>query len=329
VRLSDTAVKAVAFIGVGGDDAFEPAGTCFFVCIGPNNYLVTADHVARTLGDGPFDVRLTRKKDGLAQCHRIEYPNWVRHPTQANRVDLTVLAFDFPEWATSGIISQKSFLTDFKRGTKLIGPGDLAYLVGLFQPLYGKRKNFPTVHTGHIALIQDDELLPVKNWLAPDPKKAGEVEIEAYLVQVQNPLPGVSGAPVFIRRSLKRRIYDNTIDPSPRGLEAWNHGSLWLLGIWTDAWFELLQAKAPSGGQLKIPTGMGAVVPMRKLIETLDHPDLLTQREEKQTKVNRKRAPEKTSLPLSKRAAKRRRNARDARDAASAQKPSRSSPGQE
>jgi hypothetical protein len=196
-------------------------------------------------------------------------------------VDIAVLEFEFPEWCEPGIISNKSFLTDFKRGTKSIGPGDLAYVVGLFQPMYGKRKNIPTVHTGHIAIIQDDELLPVKDWLAPNPQKAPPIEVEAYMVQVQNPLPGVSGAPVFIRRSLKRRIYDNTIDPSPRGLEAWNHGSLWLLGVWTDAWFEHMELQAPKDGKVTLPTGMGAVVPLRKLLDILNRPELVAHREAK------------------------------------------------
>src|SRR5687767_81333 len=98
VRLQDRAIKSVAFLGVGGDDAISPAGTCFFVCLGPHNYLVTADHVAQSLGDGGFDVRLTRKDTKLAQCHRIEYAKWIRHPAQANRVDLAVLKFEFPDW---------------------------------------------------------------------------------------------------------------------------------------------------------------------------------------------------------------------------------------
>jgi hypothetical protein len=284
-------VEAVAYLGLGGDSAFDPAGTCFFVCIGPHNYLVTADHVARVVGDGGFDVRLTRNTDGLAQCQRIDYAKWIRHPTQADKVDLAVLEFEFPDWVRTGIISERSFLTDFKRGTKAIGPGDLAYLVGLFQPLYGKHKNMPAVHTGHISLIQDDELLPVQNWLKPS---GPPIEVEAYLVQVQNPLPGVSGAPVFVRRSIKRRLHDKDIDPNPAGIEIWNHGSLWLLGVWTDAWYENLKLQAPKGGEVTIPTGMGAVVPVRKLIETLNQPALQAGREARKQQQDRSCMPQKT-----------------------------------
>jgi hypothetical protein len=292
VRLSDRAVQSVAFLGLGGDDHFSPLGTCFFVCIGPNNYLVTADHIAQKIDEGGFDVRLTRESDKLAQCHRIEHAHWIRHPTEAHRVDIAVMEFDFPPWAETGIISERSFLTDYKRGTKLIGPGDLAYLVGMFQPMYGKRKNIPAVHTGHISIIQDDELLPVDNWLAPNPDTAPPIEVEAYLVQVQNPLPGVSGAPVLIRRSLKSRMYDNTIDSNPKGLEAWSHGSLWLLGVWTDAWFKRLQLTAPAPNrEVHIPVGMGAVVPLRKLIDILNRPELAARRAAKKAGIRPRPAP--------------------------------------
>lgn len=188
---------------------------------------------------------------------------------------MAILEFEPPPWCAIGVISERSFLTDFKRGTKAIGPGDLAYLVGLFEPLYGKRKNMLAVHTGHISLIQDDELLPVENWLAPNPQAAPPVEVEAYLVQVQNPLPGISGAPVLIRRSIAHRLFDETVDRNPNGIEIWNHGSLWHLGVWTDGWFKHLQLRAPRGGRVTIPTGMGAVVPVRKLIEILQHPNLV------------------------------------------------------
>jgi len=35
--------------------------------------------------------------------------------SESNRVDLAVLEFEFPDWVETGVISERSFLTDFKR----------------------------------------------------------------------------------------------------------------------------------------------------------------------------------------------------------------------
>lgn len=278
MRISDTAIDSVAYLGIGDpsdEAAFDPRGTCFFVTIPDGAIcLVTADHVAKGLGDGGFSVRLTRHDNGLGRCHLIEHAHWIRHPTEPEKVDLAVLEFRPPEWCEIGVVARRSFLSDFKLGTKSIGPGDLAYVVGLFEPMYGKRKNMPCVNTGHIAMIPKDELLPVENWNAEKPSDPKMIEVEGYLIQVQNVLPGISGAPVFVRRSIERRIDDPAIDKAGP-IEMWNHGSLWLLGVWTDGWFNHIALRAPKGRRETIPAGMGAVVPARKLIEVLEQPTLI------------------------------------------------------
>lgn len=285
MRLNDNAIKTVAYLGTGGDEAFDPAGTCFFVSVSgatakQHVYLVTADHVARTIEEGGFDVRLTRKDSGLAQCHRIEEAKWIRHPTEPGKVDLALLEFRPPPWSAIHVFPRKGFLSDFKMGTKSIGPGDLAYVVGLFNPIYGKTRNLAAVNTGHIAMIPTDEQLAVVNWLARKPGDPESVEVEAYLVQVQNTLPGISGAPVYVRRSLEWKHRNGFLQGAEQdGLEAWTHGSLWLLGVWTDGWFNNdLALRAPKGGKVHIPAGMGAVVPVRKLIEILNCRELAEKR---------------------------------------------------
>src|SRR5690349_905425 len=141
MRLQDNAIKTVAYVGVGDPadaDSFDPAGTCFFVSLSNNKYyLVTADHVAKVLGDGGFCIRLNREKDGLGQCHLVERARWIRHPVNAASVDLAVLEFEPPTWCDIGVFPRRAFLSDFKMGSKRIGPGDLAYVVGLFEPIYG------------------------------------------------------------------------------------------------------------------------------------------------------------------------------------------------
>ena len=73
-----------------------------------------------------------------------------------------------------------------------IGIGDICYAVGLFRLMAGSRRNLPVIHTGRIALIPEDERIPVQDWLNPNgPRK----HIEGYLVKLQN-LKGLSGSPV-------------------------------------------------------------------------------------------------------------------------------------
>jgi Trypsin-like peptidase domain len=278
-------------------------GTGFLVVMPDKRsvYLVTADHVAKTLGDGGFYVRMNRADTGLAYPHLVETANWIRHPTTPHLVDIAVLKFEIPDWAKVNVYPRRGFLSDFKMGTKKIGPGDLAYVVGIFEPLHGRRRNIPAVHTGHISLIPEDEPLPVQDWNAPNPETAPPVEVEAYLVEAQNTLPGSSGGPVFVRRSLQTRLRDDSIDPNPTGIDAWMHGSLWLLGVWTDAWFgdpaKIL--RIPKGRDIKVPIGIGAVVPARKLIEILEQPQLMDKRATIKAMRDKARAPGKVSITQS------------------------------
>ena len=74
---------------------------------------------------------------------------------------------------------------------------DLCYTVGLWRVLEGKERNLPIVHTGHLARLAGEERIPIKDPRQPD----GVVLAHGYLVEAQT-LSGLSGAPVFIRRSV-------------------------------------------------------------------------------------------------------------------------------
>ena len=107
-------------------------------------------------------------------------------------------------------------------------------------------------------------------------------------------LPGGSGGPVFVRRSIKTLLDDKKVDGNPAGIKIWVHGSLWLLGVWTDAWFgdpsKIL--RLPAGKGFKVPLGIGVAVPATKLIGILDHPRLVANRkafEEKNKKSRQKK----------------------------------------
>lgn len=299
VRLQDDVRDGVAYLGISdpsNPDAFNPVGTGFFIVWDNSIYLVTADHVAKGLEDGGFCVRMNQKSNGLARNHLVEYAHWYRHPTTPKTVDIAIMEFAIPDWSRAHVIPSNAFLTEFKLGSKKIGPGDIAYVVGVFSMLRGKRRNIPAVHTGHVCLIPEDEAIPVEDWNAPNPENAPPVEVEAYLVQVPNTLPGCSGSPVFVRRSIETRLFDENVDPNPKGIQQWVHGSLWLLGVWSDAWFvDPAGVLGIAHGKI-VPWGIGVTVPTTKLVDILNHPEIVKKRRERTMKELRTVMPSKTAI---------------------------------
>ena len=92
-----------------------------------------------------------------------------------------------------------------------------------------------------------DDLIPVKH--PPKP-------VEGYLVEAQT-LSGLSGSPVYVRRSIKVAATEVT------GVEPLAYGAVFLLGMWIAAW-----------DINEVSVGMGVVVPADKILETLNHDDL-------------------------------------------------------
>jgi hypothetical protein len=285
VALHNDIRKCVVFLGsaIGAEEDahISPAGTGFLIQGGKKfmrggTYLVTARHVADQL-PYPFSIRLN-KKGGGAGLHTIETKDrikWHKHPDDT--VDLAITPYEVPEWADTIYFSLDHALRQEKMETKRIGAGDIAYVVGLFHLLKGEERNLPIVHTGHIAMLPGDEKIPVEG-----------KQVEGYLVQA-NAISGCSGSPVFVRRGLSvllppqlldRRAHN---DSSPLVGEV--AGSAWLLGVWQSSWkvkgSEIVSVKSDSDGSFKTmaPLGMGVVVPMSKVIEILEIPELANARE--------------------------------------------------
>lgn len=285
VRLSEDARRSVVYLGHkrhGTVNEIDPVGTGFLVNMGSpgGTYLVTAGHVAMKLENGAFDIRMNERYElrhgeskPQGRIDHIENADWFFHPTDET-VDVAVMRYLPPDWADALWWPYHLFLSEFKLGTKNTGPGDLAYVVGILHFMKGTFRNMPAVHTGHIVLMPEDERIPINNWRSPRRKKE-LMMLDAYLVQA-NALPGSSGSPVFIRRSLDTTLtLPELQDPDP--LRVSIPGSLWLLGLWRGAWF----GKASDGLHIpkelrdnKVPVGIGSVVPAIKISEVLNHPQL-------------------------------------------------------
>ncbi|MBI2753008.1 MAG: trypsin-like peptidase domain-containing protein [Betaproteobacteria bacterium] len=273
MRLSDSYLCQIVYLGFprpDNDHELDVHGTGFLLAHEGDTYLVTAAHVAVDL-DESFAVRLNREDSGLGDLKRIDHATWYYHPDDT--VDVAVMPFTPPKWAKVNYAKSKWIATEFKVQSKDIGPGDLAYVVGIFQKMRGKEKNLPVVHTGHIGSMAHGEKLITDDW-RPGAKNDAKIEIEGYLVQVPT-LPESSGSPVYVRRSLAQKtladIASGYRDRASDRLRAWMHGSVWLLGLWHGTW------NTEEKGVV-VATNMGACIPAPRILETLDRKELKAMR---------------------------------------------------
>lgn len=291
VRLISNALKSVAFLAKPDPQSgeYKYGATGFFVKhmddAGGGTYLVTAKHVANEIEGSDFLLRIGDQEVDITAAQ------WFGHPS--GNVDIAVTPF-WPAVELGAVrFPTKHFLTEFKIGTKRIGPGDQVQIVGLYQLRVGEKKNLPVVHTGHIAMMPDpEEHITVKNWPGP---------VEGYLVEAQT-LSGLSGSPVFVRRSIRVAPTEET------GTAPLAYGAVFLLGLWM-ASFEGLPGKvlseeiAKSTGpgddtRIRVPVGMGVVVPAYKIMETLNTEELRQMRKEAQAAGREELAPSlDTALP--------------------------------
>lgn len=294
VAISEDARRCVVFLGdqdgPSGTTRIRPKGTGFFIqggnLLGGGSYLVTAGHIAKQLHP-PFVIRLN-KKGGGAGVWEIACPGdieWQFHDDDT--VDLAVAAVDTPDWANVTHISADHFARIDKMYEKNIGAGDPAYVVGLFHYLHGKEENRPVVFSGNVALLPENEAIPV------DGK-----HVNGYLVQA-NAISGCSGAPVFVGRTIPVTVQDQN---SPV-LQGWVQGSIWLLGVWQSSWkvkgAEIVAVDHDAHTGDMAPLGMGVVVPVDRLLEILNKPDLQLAREGKANRHSHVEEATLDSLPPS------------------------------
>lgn len=202
MRLGDDYLGCIVYLGwpiAGTDDEIDAVGTGFLVAHDGAHYVVTAAHVAlRFSRDSlPFGIRLN-KVPNTGGVDRIDGAKWYFHPD--DKIDVAVLPYVPPSWAAVKVFPTRHVISDFKRETKNIGPGDQAYVVGIFKLLPGVKRNNPVVHTGHVASTAEGEEIETLDWRSP----AGSpptLKIQGYIIQVHT-MPQASGSPVFVRRSL-------------------------------------------------------------------------------------------------------------------------------
>jgi hypothetical protein len=238
--------------------------------------------VAEFLGDDPFLIRVNRY-DGGSDNIRLDAVKWYydSDPT----IDIAVIPFDLPSKGKylARYIDDKRETWWWQKARKYgVGIGDFCYTVGLFRLLAGAKRNMPIVHFGTIARTMSwEEKIPIKDWRDHERKKT--VQTDAYLVESQS-LAGLSGAPVFVRAANQivsdEMVRDNPdIHPGEMGdaVAMWH---LHLLGVWQGAWDappdEVLGAEL--GKEVRVPVGMGVVVPADHIHGILEGAELKAMR---------------------------------------------------
>jgi hypothetical protein len=275
VRIADDMRYSTVFFGyeddTPGKGGIDCIGTGFFLEYDGGPHFVTAKHLAHEVKSNPFLLRLNRR-DGTSDNIPVDNFKWIPHPDPT--VDIAVIPFLVPKslgYETT-YISQKFLMTDQKMSDYDVGVGSLTYTVGLFRLLSGEKRNLPITYMGNIAMVPQDEKIPVIDWT--DPKEERIIYVEGYLVAAQS-LDGLSGSPVFVRPEAKMNF--SKVLEGPQVTEKDILGAfaqVELLGLWQGSWTakpdEIRAASQKSGNEITVPVGTGIVVPYSKIIEVLE-----------------------------------------------------------
>ncbi len=285
----DDVRKNVFFLGYLNDDGiFVPTGTAFLVEYEQSGstflYAVTAEHViVRLISENKKIYGRINLKDGNVFIAPIGSAIWHYHPDATALADVAVCPFPramtihgvsengqlaYPDYAAIPCNGNwASVATKIVCETREIGTGHEIAIAGLFVNHHGRERNFPIIRIGNIAAM-DDEPLSTKSGL-----------MDAYLIEARS-IGGLSGSPVFAYMPVPRVA--GAVIRLAGGV---NRGFL-LLGL-MHGHFDVSNLNQDSvvddskaGATGSVHAGIGIVIPVEKIIETLEGEDLQKMRTE-------------------------------------------------
>jgi hypothetical protein len=226
-------------------------------------YLVTTRQMAENVVRGSsLGANL---KPGLNNGLKLG-DRWWYHPTDPKSVDVAVTIFAPALVANSSVqfIAEDDFATDKTIRDCGIGPGDEISVVGLFTTSSGLTTHFPIVRTGSIAMMPTETLSIMR---------FGEMEV--YLAECRS-IGGLNGCPIFVSSAARGRVPGPKTDTSmyPSSL-----GQLRLLGLMHGHWDLPVDFRATPRAEA-VNAGISIIVPAKKILEVLYHPELVQMREE-------------------------------------------------
>jgi hypothetical protein len=262
---------------------FSPRATAFFVTYIQKQhfwrFVVTAEHVVSgllSLGQKIF-IRVNLVNGDVVE---MQVPGrWVCYSNEGNSSDVAVHPFPTENTVTldNGRIVELDILSVALNGPmgiaatpevmreRQIGVGEEIFIIGLFRSHYGKQQNVPIVRTGNIAAMTGEPIMTVFCGY-----------IDAYLIEARS-VGGLSGSPVFVHpphfRRINGRIQEETGRPEMQ-LLGLMHGHFDVSDLNADVVVDS-ERKATTG----IHTGIGVVIPVEKIIATVEDPDLVSERE--------------------------------------------------
>lgn len=289
LRLTEKILNSVAFIGVkDGQGRFQPRATAFFVQYIQDqhrfDHLVTAEHVVSGLISKGYDIWLRANVKGgtTTEVHLKDVSAFRFHPNnESDPTDVAVCPFStiFKDEETDQIIRLDTVslvLNDDDHGflprpdfMETVGLGSEIAIVGLFRSHYGANRNVPIVRVGNISAMLSE---PVHT------NYAGY--IKAYLVEAIS-IAGLSGSPVMVMpdsslllATMLNRGLGNQggRPPQAAALLGLMHGHFDVPNLNEDV---VADANEP---ERSVHTGIGVVIPVEKIVETIEHPELVEMR---------------------------------------------------
>ena len=266
--LIERALKCVVFIGMVSDPhgrTFTPHGTGFLFSVFHDDirfdYIVTCHHVIESIIGDTIWVRLNIK-DGGARSIRVAKSSWVYNPKQ----DIAALSQEIGELDDVTRIVEKDVITKKVLGEQReILPGELTFLVGLFTSHYGITHNLPITRLGNIAALPEELIFTETGY------------VKCYLVETRS-ISGLSGSPVFLNRaSWRNKLEDDQIECLFLGMMRGRFNT-------TDA------NDVVAGDSIAdtINTGIGIVIPSEMIMEIINKPEFVAQREDTVKKLKKK-----------------------------------------
>jgi hypothetical protein len=252
------------------------AGTCFFMHIPKENtefsfgYIITAKHVIEYIKPRSVDQKVYIRfnlKDSGVKLMGASIDRWLYHP-QDSTIDVAVLKWSPPKIVDYRSLDVSMAATDEIIKKEEIGVGEEVFLTGLFVNHHGKERNIPIVRIGNIAAMPEERV---------QTKDLGP--IEAYLVEARS-IGGLSGSPVFAHLVGVRHM------GKASKLAA---GKVYLLGLMHGHWDLPVTSTEELAKDMsnieRVNMGIAIVVPVSKILEVLDHPELIKIREEQDKKL--------------------------------------------
>lgn len=275
VQIPEEFLKAVGFLGeVTHQDAHgtsvELLATGFIVTVPsekiPNKhypFFVTAKHAVKALLDRRTYI-LVNKIGGGVTTLNIQGDGQVcgfwQHPTDKT-ADVAVLLIGESPDADVGAIMASDFVTseDFKN--KRIGIGDEVFITGLFTAVPGSTRNMPILRHGNIAMLPGEQIQTNLGYA------------DVYLIEARS-IGGLSGSPVYARPTVLIACRDEQAKLVP----FYGLGTSRLLGLMHGHWDvneSEINNPAVCQDRRGVNYGIAIVVPAHKILETLNHPELV------------------------------------------------------